>query len=71
MEGALEGQAPGAGEDDGQGGRAEGYGVLVAAGQEEAVAEMDERDGHGAFAGAVAVLLFFIPLTLLGWIWPR
>jgi rhomboid protease GluP len=32
---------------------------------------VDERDGHGAFAGALAVLLFFIPLTLLGWIWPR
>jgi rhomboid protease GluP len=32
---------------------------------------VDERDGHGAFAGAVAVLLFFIPLTLLGWLWPR
>jgi rhomboid protease GluP len=29
----------------------------------------DEREGHGAFAGTVAVLLFFIPLTLLGWFW--
>ena len=29
----------------------------------------DERDGHGAFAGTMAVLLFFIPLTILGWIW--
>jgi len=32
---------------------------------------VDARDGHGAFAGTVAVLLFFIPLTLLGWLWPR
>jgi rhomboid protease GluP len=30
---------------------------------------IDERDGHGAFAGTMAVLLFFIPLTILGWIW--
>jgi rhomboid protease GluP len=30
---------------------------------------VDEREGHGAFAGTLAVLLFFIPLTLLGWIW--
>ena len=30
---------------------------------------IDEREGHGAFAGMVAVLLFFIPLTVLGWIW--
>ena len=30
---------------------------------------VDEREGHGAFAGALAVLLFFIPLTVLGWIW--
>jgi rhomboid protease GluP len=30
---------------------------------------IDEREGHGAFAGTVAVLLFFIPLTVLGWIW--
>lgn len=30
---------------------------------------VDEREGHGAFAGTVAVLLFFIPLTALGWIW--
>jgi rhomboid protease GluP len=34
-----------------------------------AVKLIDEREGHGAFAGSVAVLLFFIPLTLLGWIW--
>jgi rhomboid protease GluP len=32
---------------------------------------VDEREGHGALAGSVAVLLFFIPLTVLGWIWPR
>jgi rhomboid protease GluP len=30
---------------------------------------VDEREGRGAFAGTVAVLLFFIPLTALGWIW--
>jgi rhomboid protease GluP len=30
---------------------------------------VDEREGHGAFAGSIAVLLFFIPLTALGWIW--
>ncbi len=31
---------------------------------------VDERQGHGALSGAAAVLLFFIPLTILGWIWP-
>jgi len=30
---------------------------------------VDEREGHGALAGTFAVLLFFIPLTVLGWIW--
>jgi rhomboid protease GluP len=30
---------------------------------------IDEREGHGAFTGTLAVLLFFIPLTVLGWIW--
>jgi rhomboid protease GluP len=30
---------------------------------------IDEREGHGAIAGTVSVLLFFIPLTVLGWIW--
>jgi rhomboid protease GluP len=30
---------------------------------------IDEREGHGALAGTVAVLLFFIPLTALGWFW--
>jgi rhomboid protease GluP len=30
---------------------------------------VDEREGQGAFAGSIAVLLFFIPLTALGWIW--
>ena len=30
---------------------------------------IDEREGHGAFAGSLAVLLFFIPLTALGWFW--
>jgi rhomboid protease GluP len=32
---------------------------------------VDEREGNGALAGSVAVLLFFIPLTVLGWIWPK
>jgi rhomboid protease GluP len=32
---------------------------------------VDEREGHGVVAGTAAVLLFFIPLTLLGWLWPR
>jgi rhomboid protease GluP len=30
---------------------------------------VDEREGHGALAGTMSVLLFFIPLTALGWIW--
>lgn len=30
---------------------------------------IDEREGHGALSGTFAVLLFFIPLTVLGWIW--
>jgi rhomboid protease GluP len=30
---------------------------------------VDEREGHGGFAGTLSVLLFFIPLTALGWIW--
>ncbi len=30
---------------------------------------VDEREGHGALAGTLAVLIFFIPLTILGWIW--
>jgi rhomboid protease GluP len=30
---------------------------------------IDEREGHGALSGTLAVLLFFIPLTVLGWIW--
>jgi rhomboid protease GluP len=30
---------------------------------------VDERDGHGAIAGTAAVVLFFVPLTVLGWIW--
>jgi rhomboid protease GluP len=30
---------------------------------------VDEREGHGALAGSTAVLLFFIPLTILGWFW--
>jgi len=32
---------------------------------------VDEREGHGAFAGTVAVLLFFIPLAVLGWFWVK
>lgn len=34
-----------------------------------AVTLTDEREGHGALAGTMSVLLFFIPLTVLGWIW--
>ncbi len=34
-----------------------------------AVKLVDEREGHGALAGTISVLLFFIPLTALGWIW--
>jgi len=30
---------------------------------------VDERKGHGALAGSAALLLFFIPLTALGWFW--
>ena len=30
---------------------------------------VDEREGHGALVGTASVLLFFIPLTVLGWIW--
>jgi rhomboid protease GluP len=30
---------------------------------------VDEREGHGALAGTVSVLLFFIPLAALGWVW--
>jgi rhomboid protease GluP len=30
---------------------------------------IDEREGHGALAGTFSVLLFFIPLTALGWFW--
>jgi rhomboid protease GluP len=30
---------------------------------------VDEREGHGGLAGTLSVLLFFIPLTALGWIW--
>jgi rhomboid protease GluP len=30
---------------------------------------VDEREGHGAMAGTIAVLLFFVPLAALGWIW--
>lgn len=30
---------------------------------------VDEREGHGALAGTLSVLLFFVPLTILGWIW--
>jgi hypothetical protein len=34
-----------------------------------AVKLIDEREGRGALAGTVSVLLFFIPLAALGWIW--
>jgi hypothetical protein len=30
---------------------------------------VDERQGHGVLSGTMAVLLFFIPLTVLGWFW--
>ncbi len=30
---------------------------------------IDERQGHGVLSGTVAVLLFFIPLAVLGWFW--
>lgn len=30
---------------------------------------VDEREGHGALVGSLAVLIFFIPLTVLGWFW--
>jgi len=30
---------------------------------------IDEREGHGALTGTIAVLLFFVPLAALGWIW--
>jgi rhomboid protease GluP len=30
---------------------------------------VDEREGRGALAGSFAVLLFFVPLTFLGWLW--
>lgn len=30
---------------------------------------VDEREGRGALAGTVSVLLFFIPLAALGWVW--
>jgi rhomboid protease GluP len=30
---------------------------------------VDEREGHGAMAGSFAVLLFFVPLAMLGWFW--
>jgi rhomboid protease GluP len=30
---------------------------------------VDEREGHGALSGTVAVLLIFIPLAALGWFW--
>ena len=32
---------------------------------------IDEREGQGALAGTVSVLLFFIPLAIMGWIWPK
>jgi len=31
---------------------------------------VDERRGNGLLAGSLAVLLMFIPLAVLGWIWP-
>ncbi len=34
------------------------------------VSLVDEREGRGLWAGAAAVLVVFIPLAVLGWIWP-
>ncbi len=31
----------------------------------------DEREGEGILLGVSVVLLIFIPLAILGWIWPR
>lgn len=32
---------------------------------------VDEREGHGAITGTAIVLLIFVPLTIIGWVWPR
>jgi rhomboid protease GluP len=32
---------------------------------------VDEREGHGSITGAAIVLLIFIPLAVIGWIWPK
>jgi rhomboid protease GluP len=32
---------------------------------------VDEREGHGSIIGAAIVLLIFIPLAVIGWIWPK
>jgi rhomboid protease GluP len=31
---------------------------------------IDERKGSGLLAGSLAVLLMFIPIAIMGWIWP-
>ena len=31
----------------------------------------DEREGHGALTGTLIVLVVFVPLAIMGWIWPR
>lgn len=32
---------------------------------------VDEREGHGSITGTAIVLLIFVPLAMIGWIWPR
>jgi rhomboid protease GluP len=32
---------------------------------------VDEREDHGVITGTAIVLLIFIPLAILGWVWPR
>ena len=32
---------------------------------------VDEREGHGALTGTLIVLVIFVPLAVLGWIFPR
>jgi rhomboid protease GluP len=32
---------------------------------------VDEREGHGALTGTLVVLIIFVPLAILGWMFPR
>ena len=32
---------------------------------------VDEREGHGALTGTLIVLVIFVPLAVLGWLFPR